>query len=147
LVNGKNYDWEDFDVHINGILSAHVTELNYTDEKEKELLYGAGSDPVGMGYGNYKASGDITLKREGFDILNNVAKSAGKTIYDFKPFLIVASYGSKSISEDTDFVESSHSPLHTDSLINVSFTKRDFGIKQNDKENTVKIEFICEKVA
>lgn len=146
MIKGENYEWEDVDIHINGILSSHVTEINYTDEKEREHLYGAGSKPVAIGSGNYKSSGDITLKREGFDILNNIARVAGKTIYDFAPFLIVVTYGAKTIPEDSEFVSTDKSPLHTETLSNVLFTKTDRGTKQNDKENTVKIDFICEAI-
>jgi hypothetical protein len=146
MINGKNYDWEDFQVFLNGIRSEHVTDINYTDEKEVEGLYAAGSRPVAAGKGNYKASGDITLKREGYDVLNNAAKIAGKSIFDFKPFTIVASYRSKIITEDSEFIDSQSSPEHVDTLVNVMFTKRTFGIKQNDKENTVKLELFVEKV-
>jgi hypothetical protein len=147
LINGKNYDWEDVVISLSGVPVLEVTEINYSDEKEAELLYAAGSKPIGVGKGNYKASGDITFKRSSFDDLNLVAKAGGKSIYDFKPFPIIVSFGAKTISDDSKFIEVEHSPLHTETLMNVMFTKRTYGTKQNDKENTVKAEFIFEKIA
>lgn len=146
MINGKNYDWEDVKIFLNGVPIADVDEISYTDEQEFELLYAAGSKPIAAGRGNYKGSGDVTLKREAYDELNNIARAAGKTIFDFRPGLIVVSYGAKVISEDSDFIDVSHSPLHTDTLINTIFTRRNFGTKQNDKENSVKVEFMFEKI-
>jgi acetoin utilization deacetylase AcuC-like enzyme len=146
MINGKNYDWEDVKIFLNGVPVADVDEINYTDEQEFELLYAAGSMPIGAGRGNYKGSGDINLKREAYDELNNIARAVGKRIYDFRPGLIVVSYGAKVISEDSDFIGVSYSPLHTETLQNVLFTKRNFATKQNDKENTIKLEFIFEKI-
>lgn len=146
MINGKNYDWEDVKIFLNGVPVADVDEINYTDEQEFELLYGAGSKPIAAGRGNYKGSGDITLKREAYDEINNIARAAGKTIFDFKPGLIVVSYGAKVISDDSDFIGVSYSPLHTDTLINTIFTKRDLGTKQNDKENSIKLEILFEKL-
>lgn len=144
MINGTNYDWEDLDVHLNGILSSHVVDINYSDGIEREHAFGAGSKPVAIVSGNMEASGDITLRREGYDILNNACKAAGQSVYNIKPFLIVATYGSKTISDDSDYIEVGKSLLHTDTLMNVMFKKRDFGIKQNDKNNTVKLEVIFE---
>jgi hypothetical protein len=145
LVNGKNFDFEDLKLFINGVQAMDLQEINYSDEQEWELQYGTGARPIGAGRGNYKASGDLTLGRSEFDTLNNLARVAGKSIYDFKPFVIVASYATK-VEGDDLFVKSEVSPLHTDMLVNCIFTKRDFGIKQNDKKNTVKIEFICPEI-
>jgi len=139
LINGKNYDWEDIQIFINGILYSGVTEISYSDEQEWEGQYAGGSKAVGVGRGNYKASGDITLTRNTYDILNNVARAAGKTIYDNKPGMIVVSYGAKTVPEDSDFISVDYSPLHTDTLQNFVFEKRDFSAKQNDKGNTVKL--------
>lgn len=147
MVNGRNYDWEDVQIFLNGVAQPEVVDINYSDEKERELLYGAGSAPIGVGNGNYKASGDITIKRASFDELCAVAKAAGKTIYDFKPFIIVVSFGAKVLNEGSSFVDTTYSPINTDTLVNVMFTKRTYGTKQNDKENTVKLELICEKIA
>ena len=145
MINGRNYDYEDVKFFLNGI-PIGIDEINYNDEQEWELLHGAGSRPIAAGRGNYKASGDMTIKREDFDTLNNIARAAGKTIYDFKPGVIVVSYGAKTISDDSDFVDVEYSPLHTDTIQNFIFTKVDRAVKQNDKGNTVKLSFICEKI-
>lgn len=145
MVNGKKHDFEDLKLYFNGVQLMDLQDINYSDEQEWELLYGSGSRPNGMGRGLYRASGDITLSREDFDTINNACKVAGKTPFDLKPFMVIASYGAK-ISGDDLFIETQNSPLHTDTLVNCVVTKRDFGIKQGDKGNTVKMEILFEKI-
>jgi hypothetical protein len=147
VINGKNFDWENVEIFLDGVIVTDVKEINYTDEQEWEKQYSGGSRPIAIGRGNYNASGDITVGRAAYDELNTIARVAGKTVYDFKPGIIVVSYGTKTVPEDEGaFIEVSHSPLHTDTILNFVFSKRDFGIKQNDKGNSVKLEFEAEKI-
>jgi hypothetical protein len=144
MINGKIHDWEDMHFYLDGILITGITDINYKDSQKKEHVYAAGSKPIGRGRGNLEGSGDITLTRNEYDRVNNIAKAAGKSVYDFKPFVIVVVYGAKTITEESPFPQVEDSILHTDTLQNAEFTDRDFAAKQDDVNNTVKLGLIFE---
>lgn len=144
MINGKIFDWEDIHFYLNGILISGITDINYKDSQKKEHTYAAGSKPTGRGRGNLEGSGDITLTRDEYDTINNIAKAVSKSIYDYKPFVIVVCYGTKTITDDSEFPVVDNSTLHTDTLQNAEFTDRDFAAKQDDINNTIKIGLIFE---
>lgn len=144
MINGKTYDWEDAKFYLNGIPITDIREINYTDSVEHTNIYAGGSKPIGLGKGNMEGSGDLTLGRDQYQTLINVARAAGKSIYDYKPGIIVVVYGAKTVPEEGDFIDVSQSPLATDTLYSVVFKKRDPSARQNDTGLAVKLEFTFE---
>ena len=141
MINGKVFDWESKEIFLNGVKLAEIVDINYKDSKEVEKIRGAGSGVLGYGGGNLDGSGDMTLERGEYDRINNAARAAGKSIYDFVPMTIVVSHGAKVSPEGSDFVDIQHGATHTETLLNVVFSSRDTGAKQNDKSNEMKLGF------
>jgi len=129
-VNGKYFSWEDITIFLPQGALLDVQDIEYSDEKEVEEVYGKGSKPVGYGRGNYKGAGKLTLKREGYDQLMAYCKTQGKAFYGLDPFPITVSYAN-----------SNDAPV-TDKLKDCKFTKRDFKGAQGDKSVNVELPFI-----
>lgn len=105
-----------------------ITELEYTDTKAKENVYGAGGMPIGRGYGNYEAKASITLLKEEVVALQQ-SLAPGKRITDIAPFNIDVSYEYGGI-------------IYKDRLRNVEFTGNGVAVKQGDKHIATKFELI-----
>lgn len=144
MVNGKTYDWEDIKFYLDGVPITDIREISYTDSVEHTNIYAGGNKPIGLGRGNMEGSGDLTLGRDAYQTLINIARAAGKSIYDYKPGTIVVVYGAKKVPDEGDFVEVSENPLTTDTLYNAVFKKRDMSARQNDTGLGVKLEFTFE---
>jgi len=144
MINGKTYDWENIQFYLNGLPVVDAREINYSDSVEHTNVYAGGSKPIGLGIGNMEGSGDLTLGRDAYQTLVNIARLAGKSIYDYKGFTVVVAYGTKVTPEKGDFVEVSFSPTSTDTLYNVKFKKRDMTARQNDAGLAVKLEYTFE---
>ncbi len=136
-INGQSYDWEDIVIYFNGGQMVSVQEISYSDSKERKFVYGKGSKPLTVGSGNYEASGKLVLLRPEYDIIANIAKVAGLTVYDLKPQQIIVTYAAK--KEEGDFI--THGAPTVDVLRDISFEKRDFSAKQNDQGLTVSLDF------
>lgn len=144
-INGENFAFEDIQIRVNGVQMAEITEINYSDEREAEEQYGTGSMPIAIGMGNYKASGDLTLRRHQYDTLRALATAAGRKIYEMNPFEIIISCGGR-VAGDDGFTEVNYSPLNVETLHNCVWIKRNMAGRQNDKGGTVKLDFICESI-
>lgn len=142
MINGKNHSWEDIKIHWNGIEYPGITEINYSDGVKREFQRAAGRYPAAIGSGDYEASGDLTMHRADYNELVAVAAGAGRNIYDMIIPVITVSYGAKVEGED-GFADTEYTPTGTDRIVNVVFSKRDFGPKQGDTENTIKLEFLA----
>jgi hypothetical protein len=140
MINGTAHPWEKIEIFLDGVLLADAVEINYSDKKPVTAIYGAGSRPIAAGKGNYAASGDITLRRPDYETINNVARVAGKKLYDYKPFIIIVSYASDEFSDDSKFVGTKRGPLKTDMLLDCIFQERKFGAKQGDTDNTIRLD-------
>lgn len=146
MINGKVHAWEDIAVYMNGVRIAGITEINFSDEAEREPIYGAGSKPIGVKRGNYKVEGDFTLTKEEADRFEAPARAAGKSVYDYKPFTIVVTYTDVTPDEKTPFVKREVNPLRTEVIKNVVIRSREMNHSQNEGVS-VKYSFVAEEVA
>lgn len=60
-INGNTHNHASAEVSFKGRVYLGVTTINYNDEVERELVYGTGSEPIGVTKGGYKPNGDLEL--------------------------------------------------------------------------------------
>lgn len=126
LVNGKLYDWADIVLAIAGVPVTGVTGIEYKDEQEVEMKYGAGRYPVGFGKGRISCDGKITLYQEEVEAIQR--QSPTGRLQDIAPFNIIVSY-----LPDTGIVS-------TDKLRNVVFKNNGRSWGEGDTGKTVEID-------
>lgn len=126
LVNGKLYDWADIVLTIAGVPVTGVTGIEYKDEQEVEMKYGAGRYPVGFGKGRISCEGKITLYQEEVEAIQR--QSPTGRLQDIAPFNIIVSY-----LPDTGIVS-------TDKLRNVVFKNNGRTWGEGDTGKTVEID-------
>ena len=126
LVNGKLYDWADIVLAIAGVPVTGVTGIEYKDEQEVEMKYGAGRYPVGLGKGRISCEGKITLYQEEVEAIQR--QSPTGRLQDIAPFNIIVSY-----LPDTGIVS-------TDKLRNVVFKNNGRSWNEGDTGKTVEID-------
>lgn len=131
-VNGAYYGWEDLTVLLPNGPQIDLTDIEYNSERELEHVYGQGSAPRGVGRGNWKGEGKLTMKREQYNLLVAYAMAAGKSIYTLSPFTITVAF----MNMDQG--------LSTDQLIRCRFRKVGKSNSQNDKTSNVELEYLYE---
>lgn len=133
IVNGKVYDWSSVTIGFSGCSGIEPTEISYDDEKEKNLIYGKGGRIRGFGTGQAKNSVKITLMREDFDTFMDSVKTSYKKkgFYDVVVPKITASYADEGCDTSTD------------TLTNVTFSKRSLKAAAGDSSLTVELEGVA----
>lgn len=129
---GKMTGWNSLTVNLLGRDVEGITEIDYSDNKEKENAYGAGNMPVGRGEGSYTAKASVTLLIEE-EIALQRSLPRGKRLADIATFDIVAEY------EYGDH-------LYRDRIRNCEFTGRSIAVKQGDKVIGNKHELIVSHI-
>lgn len=59
--NSSEYAWPDLSIAYGGRILEGITEVEYTEKREKDKLYGRGAKPHKVLRGNYDYDGKITL--------------------------------------------------------------------------------------
>ena len=122
MVNGLIYDFESIKLMLPTGLILGCESVEYSDEKNDEVICGTNNLPLGVGRGEWKGTCKLELQRFEYDKLN-VFSAASGGFYNMPPIPVVASYGNLG------------QPPVTDTLL-VHFTKRDFkGSKGNTSLN------------
>lgn len=106
MINGKSYSWEDIGVVMPHGEMVNFQNVDYSDGKETEPVYGKGSNPTGYGTGNYSAEGKLTLKKEEHDRFIEYAKKLNKSLYKIPPFPVTVSYSNEDQPTKTDILKS-----------------------------------------
>jgi len=148
LINGRQHDWSDVKLYMDGVPVAEVTAIEYRESQEAELQYAGGRYPVGVGYGNYKVEGSFTLTRAAAQDFEAPARALGKRPFDYAPFVIVVAYADKVVREQegAQVVEQTWDETKTDRIINVVITEREESHDQNAKQLVVRYSFIAERI-
>lgn len=130
IVNGKVYDWSSVTIGFTGCSEIEPTEISYDDEKEKTPIYGKGGRMRGFGTGQAKNSVKVSMLREDFDtFMEAVSSSYGKKgFYDVVVPKITVSYADDGCDTSTD------------TLTNVTFSKRSLKAASGDTSLSVEIE-------
>ena len=116
MFNSREYEWNDVRATIGGRLITRLRSVRYKRSKEKELLYGAGNEPVSIQSGNVAYSGEIGLLRSEYETL---AASGGGSALDLQVDIVV-SYGNPP------------DVMVTDKLMGCQFTDEENAINQGD---------------
>ena len=126
MVNGLIYDFESIKLMLPTGLILGCESVEYSDEKNDEVICGTNNLPLGVGRGEWKGTCKLELQRFEYDKLN-VFSAASGGFYNMPPIPVVASYGNLG------------QPPVTDTLL-VHFTKRDFKGSKGDTSLNVTIE-------
>ena len=97
MFNSREYQWSDVNALIGGHLVTRLRSVRYKRSKEKELLYGAGAEPVSIQSGNVAYEGEVGMLRSEYETL---AQSGGGSVLDLQ-LDIVVSYGNPAEEENS----------------------------------------------
>ncbi len=128
LINGVNYSWSNITLVLFGVPVVGVTKINYKRKQKKENNYGAGSQPVSRGYGNYEYEGSIELYVDEWKRI--VASAPDRDPLQIPPFDIQVLYSGARLGTKKDVLRS------------CEFTEDPFEAKQGDTKLLVSIPLI-----
>lgn len=131
-INGNIYSYADIQFSVVGQLVAGVMAISYETEREKENFYGAGSEPIGVVYGQRKYSASITLTKQEIDNIKKAAPNG--RLEDIPPFDFPVIY----VNEAGGFTR--------DTLKNFEFIKVSQDYKKGDKGLEVKCDCLISGV-
>lgn len=132
LINGREYGWADIVVNIGGVPITGIRAVKYSQEMEKQDLYGAGRYPVARGYGRVKTQASITLLAGQVMALQNQAPEG--QIFRIKPFNIVVSYQPEA------------GAMVTHILKNCEFLKSEIDFKEGDAFKEIELPLIVSHI-
>lgn len=132
FINGKLYDWADIVTTIAGVPVTGIAAIEYSDDQEVEVKYGAGRYPVGYGKGRIKPTAKITLYQEEVEAIQ--AQSVNGRLQDIAPFDINVTY-----MPDSGIVK-------TDKLRNCMFKNNKRGWKEGDTGKTVELDLLLSNI-
>lgn len=117
-INGAIYGWSSVTVNILGVSVVGIQGIEYKDTEETDPVYGAGKAPVGVGVGNVKFEGKITLLMNEVEALIKVSTTG--RLQDIPLFDITVSY-------------LQGTAVMTHKLRGCKFTENAVNVKQGDK--------------
>ena len=126
--DSKQYAWCDISSAFGGRILIGVTEVEYTEKREKDLLYGRGCKPHGIVSGNRSYEGKISLWQSELEAMTRDAPNNDILSLSFD---LVVSY-----------VPLNGGQIVTDILKHVEFTDVKKGMKQGDKNMIVELPII-----
>jgi hypothetical protein len=126
--NSKQYAWCELSIAFGGRIIIGVTELEYTEKREKDLLYGRGCKPHGIVAGNRSFEGKVSIWQSELEAMTRDAKDNDILNLSFD---LVAAY-----------VPLDGGQIVTDILKNVEFTEVKKGMKQGDKNMIVELPIL-----
>src|ERR1700744_4271064 len=93
--DSKDCEWDDMSVLFAGATLTRIRGVKYKAAKDKQLLHGAGDEPISIQSGNRTYEGQIKVLKGAIDDMNRAAQTAGgEDILDLQ-FDIVITYQAK----------------------------------------------------
>ena len=126
--NSKQYAWCDISVAFGGRILVGVTEVEYTEKREKDLLDGRGCKPHGVVAGNRSYEGKVSIWQSELEAMTRDAPN--NDILNLSFDLVIA------------YVPLDGGQIVTDILKNVEFTEVKKGMKQGDKNMIVELPIL-----
>ena len=103
LINGINYSWANISLVLFGVPVAGITKIEYKKSQKKENNYGAGTQPVSRGYGNYEYEGSIELYTEEWKRI--IAAAPDRDPMMIPPFEIQVVYSGRGVVTEKDVLK------------------------------------------
>jgi len=128
MFSSKQYSWCDITISFGGRIIDGITEVEYTEKKEKDLLYARGCKPHSIVSGNRSFDGKISIWQSELEAMTRDA--SGKDILSLEFDIIVA------------YVPKDGGQIVTDILKGVQFTEAKKGMKQGDKNMIVELPIL-----
>jgi len=128
IVNGVNYSWSNISLILFGTPVVGILAINYKRKQKKDNNYGAGSQPVSRGYGNYEYEGDIELYTDTWKGI--IAASPNRDPLQIGFFDIPITFSGDGVSTTRDVLRA------------VEFLEDPLESKSGDTKLTVKIPLI-----
>ncbi|MFE3848965.1 hypothetical protein ACFX5D_13415 [Flavobacterium sp. LB3P45] len=131
LINafGRMAGWNSVTLNLFGRDAEGIAEVSYDDTIDKELIYGAGKMPIGVGEGDYKAKFGLKLyQEEVIAIMDSLPP--GVRLQDIAPTDVIVQY-------------TYNTRIYKDIIRNVEFTKVGRAVKKGDKTVEQAVEVIC----
>ena len=127
--NGHSYEWADIQLSIAGSVPViGITEISFSYARDIKNIYGAGSEPVSVGYGAKTYDASITLLMEEVENLISIAPNSDLT--QIPTFTITVSW------------LDSENAIVTRKLKNVKFMNYDLKTKQGDTSTPITMKLI-----
>ena len=121
--------WNSVTLNIFGRDVEGISEVSYDDTIDKELIYGAGKMPIGVGEGDYKAKFGLKLyQEEVIAIMDSLLP--GVRLQDIIGTDVIVQY-------------TYNTRIYKDIIRNVEFTKVGRAVKKGDKTVEQTVEVIC----
>ena len=128
-INGHSYEWADIQLSIAGSVPViGITEISFSYARDIKNIYGAGSEPVSVGYGAKTYDASITLLMEEVENLISIAPNSDLT--QIPTFTITVSW------------LDSENAIVTRKLKNVKFMNYDLKTKQGDTSTPITMKLI-----
>lgn len=124
----KQYSWCDISVAFGGRILEGITEVEYTEKVEKELLYGRGCKPHNIVRGNSSFEGKLSIWQSELEAMTRDATN--KNILGLEFDVVIA------------YVPNDGGQIVTDILKNVQFTEVKKAMKQGDKNMVVELPIL-----
>ena len=128
IFNSKQYSWCSISVLLGGRILDGCTAIEYTEKKEKDLLYGRGCKPHGVVGGNVSYEGKISIWQSELEAMTR--DETNKNILALSFDIVVA------------YVPNDGGQIVTDILKGVEFTEVKKGMNQGDKNMIVELPIL-----
>jgi hypothetical protein len=133
IFNGVAHAWANCTVNILGRDVVGIIAFDYSDDTEKDNLYGAGDMPIARGEGRYKAEASITLRME--EVLELQKLASDKRLQSIPFFDVIVQYMTKVPGSIT-----------TDIVRNCQFLSNKRSVKEGDKSIEVELKLITSHI-
>lgn len=104
LINGINYSWANITLTLFGVPVVGITKIEYKRKQKKENNYGAGSQPVSRGYGNYEYEGSIEIYTD--ELKRIIAAAPKRDLLAIPPFDIQVTFSGTGVLAEKDVLRS-----------------------------------------
>jgi hypothetical protein len=124
LINGINYSWANISLVLFGVPVVGIAKIDYKKKQKKENNYGAGSQPISRGYGNYEYEGTIDIYQDEWKRI--IAAAPDRDPSKIAPFDIQVTFSGRGLVTEKDvlraceFTEDSMSASQGDTKLMVS---------------------------
>lgn len=134
MFDSAEFEYADIRLFIRGHYVIGLRGIKYKINQEKEVVYGAGNQPLGIQHGNKSYEGEISLLQSEIEALQGLVEP-GQTLMDLQGFDISIVYQNIAIGK-----------LVTDIVKFAVFTEMEKGMMQNDKFAEISLPFIALRI-